>query len=504
MNNFLIEFSISISVFWLFYKLFLENEKIHQFNRFYLLFTLIISFAIPFFSIETIKIIEQAVVISDEFPMIIPQTTEITEQKTNYLPIVLCSLYGLISVVFLVRFLRNLFQIYKTISLGTQLKFEKAILVIVPKQIAPHSFFNYIFLSETDYKNNLIASEILEHEYTHVNQKHSFDIVLIELFKIVLWFHPMLYFYKKSIKLNHEFIADENVIEKTDNTTAYQNLLLESSAKTYYNLASNFNFLSIKKRLIMMTKTTSKTSAFMRITGILPLLTVMVYFMCVDVVAQVKEKQKPISTEQELKDFNEKSTVIVKDKNGTELAHKKPSEITEEDKKNVGKSVKTIEILDEEGNTTMKIEKEIPVEKGYILYNDIMYFATKNEDGHMEYYNRWGVKISDSNLLSALSKSEIITDVETLKEKQGKTSNGNSNLFEVGCKYGTITKNNDKFYIDNKETNLIEKLGEVGYLYVISKTEIKSGTYWFQKKENGFQIYDRWGKISPELTEFLN
>lgn len=80
-------------------------------------------------------------------------------------------------------------------------------------------------------------------------------------FKIVFWFNPFLYILKRLIQLNHEFLADEKVIETHKNIGNYQNLLLERSLlATSYQLTSNLNYSVTKKRLSMMTKRTHKYS----------------------------------------------------------------------------------------------------------------------------------------------------------------------------------------------------------------------------------------------------
>ena len=57
MIDFLLKSTICLTVFLGFYHLVLEREKMHQFNRFYLLGSIVISLAIPFLTFEIIKIV---------------------------------------------------------------------------------------------------------------------------------------------------------------------------------------------------------------------------------------------------------------------------------------------------------------------------------------------------------------------------------------------------------------------------------------------------------------
>ena len=147
--------------------------------------------------------------------------------------------------------------------------------------VIPYSFFNHIFINKKEFQSNKIQEEILSHELVHVHQKHSLDIIFIELLKALFWFNPIIYAYKKAIQLNHEFLADEHVINKHKNISFYQTLLLENQAITTSNLASNLNYLTTKKRIIMMTKTTSEKNIFLRKTLILPVLLLSFTISCV-------------------------------------------------------------------------------------------------------------------------------------------------------------------------------------------------------------------------------
>ena len=84
--------------------------------------------------------------------------------------------------------------------------------------------------------------------------------------QIVFWFNPLLVFYKKAIKLNHEFLADEAVNKQFGSVKSYQNLLLDfASHKNTVALASNINYLITKKRLLMMTKKESPIKIVLKV-----------------------------------------------------------------------------------------------------------------------------------------------------------------------------------------------------------------------------------------------
>jgi N-acetylmuramoyl-L-alanine amidase len=276
----------------------LEREKIHQFNRFYLLFAIVVSFIIPFLTFEIIKIVPvvqaieplNTIVTSSGLPENEFQEINATiTESINYTPYILWSLNGIISMLLLVRFGKNIWKLISKSKSNPSVKYNNATLVLIQEKTLPHTFLNSIFINFEDYNNRTIEDELYAHELVHVNQKHTLDILFIELLKVIFWFNPLFVFYKKAMQLNHEFLADEAIVKTYNNVPFYQNLLLQKSSneQTIY-LASNLNYSVTKKRLIMMTKNTSQKIAVLKKIAIVPILACLIYFFCIEVVAQEK------------------------------------------------------------------------------------------------------------------------------------------------------------------------------------------------------------------------
>jgi N-acetylmuramoyl-L-alanine amidase/beta-lactamase regulating signal transducer with metallopeptidase domain len=325
----------------------LEKEKMHKFNRFYLLFSLVISLTIPFLNFEIIKIIP--VIENVEIPQTvsiptsIPNTATVIElQETiDYKPYIVWSLYGLITLVLFFRFIKNCLKLILKSKSNPTVKFQNANLVLVEEKIIPHTFWNSIYINSDDYKNRNIENELYTHELVHVTQKHSIDVLFIETLKTIFWFNPLFYFYKKAIQLNHEFLADEEVVKSCDNIRFYQNLLLQKNNINQVFLTSNLNYQITKKRLIMMTKNTSKTLATLKKTAIIPILCGMIYFFCIEIVAQEKVvntiENKPKKTpneEDKIRDtYYSNVRIILKDLRTNTSIDKMYEELTLEEKR---------------------------------------------------------------------------------------------------------------------------------------------------------------------------
>ena len=258
-----------LALLLVFYHLVLEREKMHKFNRFYLLGSILFSFLAPAFIIYT-----------EAIPKIIASTNSISystlethiEKSINY-TLILTSIYFIISSVFTFRFGKNLFKIITKIKRNQHQKLDYATLVLVNDKILPHSFLNYIFINKEEYISNKIEPELITHELTHVNQKHTIDILIMEFIFILFWINPLFIILKKAIQLNHEFLADNKVIATYKNTSQYQHLLLGKAAwNNEYYLASNLNYSLTKKRLTMMTTKSSNSKILMKKLAIIPLL----------------------------------------------------------------------------------------------------------------------------------------------------------------------------------------------------------------------------------------
>ena len=362
MSDFLIKSTITLFVLLAVYYLFLEKEKIHVFNRFYLLFSLVFSMVIPFITIEMIQEIAQPTVNPGNIQIL--QGSAVVMEETNYLAIGLWSLYAVVTLVLALRFFSNIIKISSKMKSNKQINYKNAKLILVPEQTVPHTFLNTIFINETEYNNRQIEAELYTHELTHVTQKHTLDILFIEILKTVFWFNPIFIFYKKAIQLNHEFLADEKVVDSYNNVPFYQSLLLsKANANPTFYLASNLNYLITKKRLLMMTKTTSKRKAFAKQALLLPAITALLFSLCTKVVAQQTATKQNAQTNKSAGLFTtyyDKTTFKVKDEKGKIAAEKKYNDLTPAEKKAIPSIISKEEKLPTNEELLAKISKGAP------------------------------------------------------------------------------------------------------------------------------------------------
>lgn len=304
MITYIIKSSLCLIILLGIYLLFLEREKMHRFNRFFLLAALVVGLTVPLFSVDTVrnKLITEtpteivndiAINSSDlvakvaEYPSNRSKITEpsFSELSTlnstqigykrnfsyHFLKGLFLIFYSLVCLFLFVRMGIVLHRFYIKGKENSYLTFKSARVVLVNEVIAPHTFLGSIFVNKEQYQSGKISDQILDHELAHVRQKHSLDVLFVEVLRIIFWFNPVFYFYKKAIQSNHEFLADESVLNKTNDPGSYKNLLLESVLPSYKtDLSSSFNYNLTKKRFLMMLKESSSLSILSRKIVLIP------------------------------------------------------------------------------------------------------------------------------------------------------------------------------------------------------------------------------------------
>jgi TonB-dependent SusC/RagA subfamily outer membrane receptor len=144
----------------------------------------------------------------------------------------------------------------------------------VRDRISPFSFGNAIYINTSQHSEKE-QEEIILHEYVHIRQRHTADILFAELLTIFNWYNPFAWLIRYSIRQNLEFIADRQVVENGFDKKDYQYHLLKVVGQAQYRLANNFNFSSLKKRIAMMNRMRSARVNLLKFLFILPLLAVL-------------------------------------------------------------------------------------------------------------------------------------------------------------------------------------------------------------------------------------
>ena len=296
MTTFILKSSLSLIILFGLYWFFLRKEKIFVFNRYFLLSAVVFSMLMPFISIPVnlqkaevpgviISIVESS--ISEMSLRQIPDSGILYPQQSSAATSPLVDLQQIFMIIYfsgviilLIRFLRNIFFIFRQKKSSEELSYYGQRLILIDYLINPFCFFNTIFINKNDYLNKKISDELLAHELEHIRQLHSADIIFMELMQIIYWFNPILILYNRAVRINHEFMADEGAIRKSDIKTYADTLLSFASYKKSIALISGFSHSLTRKRLMMITRSEAgRTRSAIRIFFTLSLALCLVFIM---------------------------------------------------------------------------------------------------------------------------------------------------------------------------------------------------------------------------------
>ncbi len=463
MIAYIIKSGLCLALILLVYKVLLERERMYVFNRFYLLFGLCFALVVPFITMETaVEIPFTKTTTALDFTNMNADALGIAsenEYAATGIPtwmLVTFGVYAIGYLLFFFRFIQNIYRIFYKIIKSVKVRYKLASLVLLKEDVLPHTFLHYIFLKKEAYDTESIATELYTHELAHVRQKHTLDIILIELIQIVFWFNPLLMYYKKAIQLNHEFLADDAVLQSNIQVPNYQQLLLANAHENNnLYLASNLNFSVTKKRLQMMTKHTTRGRAWLMASLTIPILTVALFLFSTKVIAQktmvntVGTTTANMTSEQDPKaDYYKNATFVFEDANGTKTK-KTYAELTTEEKarlipppsKPVAKTPTSQQLNDWKNATKFAVWLDGKViDNQEISDHDIVHytqsFVYRNarskrfpQTHQTQLYTAKGFKAMKSNYAAPLSKNAVLHFKE-----------GENMIRRTGKKVGTTEK----------------------------------------------------------------
>src|SRR5215217_1224509 len=280
--SYLLKLSCSLAVVYLFYQLALRRLTFYNTARWYLLGYSLLCFFIPLLNIS--KLIEHQQLSRSVVVQAIPTiekytaTSKAIVQNTGALSFTFsdgCLLFFALGALVLLVQLVIQYISFRHIRRRAQLLADDGIKIYqVDENVIPFSFANAIFInqhlhSETELK------EIIRHEFVHVKQRHTIDILFTELLCIVNWYNPAAWGIRHAVRQNLEFIADNQVLQSGFDKKDYQYLLLKVMGLPQFRIATPFNFSSLKKRIVMMNKLKSAKAHLVKFLFMLPLLAVL-------------------------------------------------------------------------------------------------------------------------------------------------------------------------------------------------------------------------------------
>ncbi|WEK70953.1 MAG: M56 family metallopeptidase [Candidatus Chryseobacterium colombiense] len=262
-----------------YYYLSLKDKTFHHYNRFYLLLSILISLLLPLIKLEdfTIEVNQNIYMLIDTVQNF--SSPENTDTHENLYYTVAFSVLGVISVYFLGKFIYGTFKIHELKRKFERENIEGINFYRTDLTDAPFSYFKNLFWKNSITLNSEIGKKILKHEMVHIEQKHTFDKIILEIITSVFWFNPFYHLIKKEINLIHEYLADKKAVRQSDTKAFAQMLLASHFSGTELPATSPFLSSNLKKRLTMLQKSQTKFGYARRILALPVVFTVAFAYM---------------------------------------------------------------------------------------------------------------------------------------------------------------------------------------------------------------------------------
>ena len=273
---YILQSAVCLAILFLFYSILLSRETFYRYNRVALLCLIPLSFVLPLCHLPLFTESESAapvpVVILDNLSAF-SYVTDDVEATAAPVPVALVAaivLYWAGVVFFVARYIVTIVRLLRLMSSGRRVTDDEGRQIIVlPRSIAPFSWFGRIVLSEEDYAAH--SREILLHESAHIRKRHSLDLLVADLCTWLQWFNPAAWLLKRELQTVHEYEADAEVIDQGIDARQYQLLLIKRSVGSkFYCVTNHFNHNKLNKRITMMLKKKSNRKATWKYLYVIP------------------------------------------------------------------------------------------------------------------------------------------------------------------------------------------------------------------------------------------
>lgn len=284
--------AVLVTVLVLLYRVFLEKQTFHRFNRFMLLLIAVLSVTLPFVQIKALSMhtplrhtethitapahdvanTETATVLSDfaktgsetsdealhsRADVFTAPDTGSSSRKPAWV-IILIVAYAIGLVIFVTRYIRSFRSVARLIDQGSYADRREGCDVIESNQVSqPLNWMQYIVMPRQWLESD-DESMAWKHEHLHASRFHSLDLLLADLLWAMQWFNPAMKLLHSEIELIHEFEADSAVLESGTDAVSYKMMLVGAVAqKSGISMGNWLKKSKLKNRIDMMERTES-------------------------------------------------------------------------------------------------------------------------------------------------------------------------------------------------------------------------------------------------------
>lgn len=301
----MIAYILEVTLYWgLLYGLYylvLRRLTFFAFNRYFLLFSLVLGLIIPAVKISlsnTAPLVEATPLLAPIVTVPLHVQNLVTEetQHINWSWWIIV-VYWIGVGISLAKLSHGLFKLWLLYRQSEKKRFTNYILVQTPQLHVPFSFLHYVFWSKDLQAVETDSGPILVHEISHVKGWHSVDILLVEIIQSFMWCSPPIYLYRRSLRTLHEYLADQTVLQSMQARSYGQLLIRHADSHLQIALANHFIQSQLKNRIMMMFKQPSRRWALWHYILIIPALLCLLLLVAAKNTNQEQLKLTPVVTD---------------------------------------------------------------------------------------------------------------------------------------------------------------------------------------------------------------
>ena len=289
MTMYLLKLNLALIVLFGFYKLMFSGDTFFALRRATLIGMYLVAMLVPglncsYWINKSVGMVSMA----NEYAAIVLPAVTVTPGGGGSIgwETTAMTIYTMVACLLLLRFFWQLVSIVRLRNKCRTTDINGTKVYLLESDEGPFSFFNWIFINPTKH-NRQETDEIMTHELAHCRQLHSIDVLFTELFAIVFWANPFVWLLKREVRLNLEYLADNNVLAGGTDSKKYQyHLLGLTYRKNVATISNNFNVLPLKKRIKMMNKKRTKRIAKVKYALYIPLAAALLVVSNIETVAR--------------------------------------------------------------------------------------------------------------------------------------------------------------------------------------------------------------------------
>ena len=309
--------AVAIALFFGLYSVTLRRSNLFRLRRFYLIGTLAVSMIIPFVSIEikvpqTTRVSSYVPHIRQSYETVVPQIAiqetslepaQTVAPITTIAPKSSRTWKDIVPIVYIIgcatAFIILVIKLIKTASYYRRSIFSEELstremrvrVLTEPDGNLPFSFSRSIFVNPNVFTDSELQ-QVLAHEWAHIRQRHTFDLLFLEVLKVLQWFNPVIHLCMKELKTIHEYLADEQVLTQGAPKRDYLELLYKQlCVGTFAPVGNSFRHLLTKKRILMMNQPVKRRVSAWWLLALVPIIAGLLLVNCHPKTEMVAEEE---------------------------------------------------------------------------------------------------------------------------------------------------------------------------------------------------------------------